>query len=67
MRSHDHLIRFKDFLSKCHPNMKFSLEEKKNGKLSFLDVEVSREGNKLVTTVYCKSTFSGVYTHFDSF
>ena len=35
--------------------------------LSFPDVEVSREGNKFVTTVYRKPTFSGVYTHFDSF
>ena len=39
----------------------------KNGKLSFLDVEVSREGSKFVTTVYCKPTFGGVYTHFDRF
>ena len=46
--------------------MKFSFEEK-NGKLSLLDVEVSREGNKLATTVYRKPTFWGVYTHFDSF
>ena len=47
--------------------MKFSFEEGKNGNLSFLDVEVSREGNKFPTTVYDKPTFSGVYTHFDSF
>ena len=47
--------------------MKFSFEEKKNGKLSFLDVEVSQEGNKFTAAVYRKPTFSGVYTHFDSF
>ena len=47
--------------------MKFSFEEEKNGKLSFLDVEVSGEGNKSATNVYRKPTFSGVYTHFDSF
>ena len=47
--------------------MKFSFEEEKNGKLSFLDVEVSREGNKFATIVYRKPTFNGVYTHFDSF
>ena len=35
--------------------------------MSFLDVEVSQEGNNFATTVYCKPTFSGVYTHFDSF
>ena len=66
-RSRDHLVKFRDYLNKCHPNMKFSFEEEKNGKLPFLDVEVSREGNKFVTSVYRKPTFSGVYTHFDSF
>ena len=47
--------------------MKFLFKEEKNGKLLFLDVEVSREGNKFVTSDYRKPTFSGVYTHFDSF
>ena len=47
--------------------MKSSFEEEKIGKLTFLDVDVSREGNKFVTTVYRKLTFSGVYTHCDSF
>ena len=44
--------------------MKFSFEDEKDGKLSFLDVEVSQEGNKFATTVYRKPMFSGVYTHF---
>ena len=35
--------------------------------LSFLDIEVFREKGKFVTTVYRKPTFSGVYTHFESF
>ena len=39
--------------------MKLSFEEEKNRKLSFLDVEVSREGNKFATTIYRKPTFSG--------
>ena len=47
--------------------MYFSLEQKLHGKLSFLDEEVSRQQGKFVTTVYKKPTFSGVYTHFDSF
>ena len=48
-------------------NMKFSFEEKKDGKFPFLDVEVSQEGNKFATTVHRKQIFSGVYTQFDSF
>ena len=47
--------------------MKFSFEEEKIGKLSFLNVEVSREGSKFATTAYRKPTFSDAYTHFDGF
>ena len=47
--------------------MCFSLEQEKNVKLSFLDVEVSRQQGKFVTEVSRKPAFSGVYTHFDSF
>ena len=36
-------------------------------KLSFLDEEVSRQESKFVTKFYRKPTFSGAYTHFDSF
>ena len=35
--------------------------------MSFLDVEISGENGKVVTTFYRKPTFSGVYTHFESF
>ena len=66
LRSRDHLIKFKDYLNKCHSNLKFSFEEETNGKF-FLDVEVSQEGNKFATTVYRKPTFCGIYTHFDSY
>ena len=35
--------------------------------LSFLHEEVSQEKGIYVTTVYRKSTFSSVYTHFERF
>ena len=47
--------------------MSFSFEQEINGKLWFLDVEVSQQQGKFVTTVYRKPTFGGVYTQFDSF
>ena len=40
---------------------------RKSGKLWFLDIEVSREIGKFVTNVYRQPTFSGAYTHFQSF
>ena len=61
------LMIFHACFNTCHPNMSFSFEQEVNGKLSFLDVEVSRQQGNFVTTGYRKSTFSGVYTHFDSF
>ena len=65
--SAEHLSKFRNYFNTCHPNMFFSFEQEKNGKLSFLDTEVSREKGKCVMTVYRKPTFSVVYTHFESF
>ena len=65
--SAEHLSKFHAYLNTSHPNMSFSFEQEINDKLSFLDVEVSRQQGKFVTSVYRKPTFSSVYTHFDSF
>ena len=35
--------------------------------MSFLDVIIIRERDKFTTSVQLKPTFSGIYTHFDSF
>ena len=47
--------------------MCFSFKQEINSKLSFLNVEGSRQEGKFVTTVDKKRIFSNVYTHFDSF
>ena len=47
--------------------MLFLHEVEKDGKLSFLDVNVFREEGQFVTNVYRKPTFSAVCTHFESF
>ena len=62
-----HLWKFRHYFNTCHRNMFFSFEQEKNGKLSFLDIEVSREKKQFVTTVYRKPTFSSVYTYCESF
>ena len=46
---------------------KFTSEIEENGSLSFLDIKISRENNKFVTSVYRKPTFSGVFTNVESF
>ena len=40
--------------------MSFTIESEKPNRMSFLDVEIIRKDKT-------KPTFSGVYTHFDSF
>ena len=57
----------KPYLNSCHLNMSFTMENEKDNRMSFLDVNMIRGKNKFATFVYCKPTFSGIYTHFNSF
>ena len=41
-KSAEHLSKFRDYFNTYHQNMYFSFEQEKDGKLSLLDVEVSR-------------------------
>ena len=66
-KSSDHLKRFQSYLNSCHVSMSFTIETEQKNKLSFLDVNVIREQGEFIISVYRKPTFSGVYTHFDSF
>ena len=63
-RSKDHVEKFRNYLNKQHKNIKFTSEIEENGLLSFLDIKISRENNKFVTSVYRKPTFSGLSVTF---
>ena len=62
-----HLEAFQNFLNGWYANMSFLIESEKQNRMSFFDVQISREDKTFTTFVYCKPAFSGVYTHFDSF
>ena len=47
--------------------MSFTIEREKQNRISFLDIAIIHEDKTFTTSVYRKPTFSGVYTHFDSF
>ena len=47
--------------------MSFTIESEKQNRMSFLDVQISREDKTFTTSFYRTRTLSGVYTHFDSF
>ena len=65
--SQSHVKKFLRYLNSRHDNMNFTFECETDDKLPFLDVLVSREAGQLVTSLYRKPTFSGLYTNFNSF
>ena len=55
-KSSDHLKRFQSYLNSCIVNMTFIVETEQNNNI-FLDVNVSREQCKFITSVYWKHSF----------
>ena len=53
--------------NKQHRNIAFTSKIEQNGSLSFVDIKISHENNRFVTSVYRKPTFSGGFTNFESF
>ena len=64
LRAKDRAEKFKNYLNKQHKNIKFMWKIEENGSLSFLDIAITLENNKFVTSVYRKPAFSGVFTIF---
>ena len=63
----DHVKKFLRYINSRHRNIKFTCEEEKDNKISFLDISISRHNNGLETSIFRKLTFSGVNTNFNSF
>ena len=62
-----HVTKFLNYMNSKHQNIKFTVEREENNWLSFLDIKIFRDGGKFQTSIYRKSTFSGVLTNFESF
>ena len=61
-------MSFGEYLNKQHVNIKFTYEKEIDGKLCFLDVLIKNiNTEKFETSVYRKSTFTGLLTNFLSF
>lgn len=56
-----------NILNNFHQNIKFTYELEKDGKISFLDVLLSRFDDKIETTVFRKETNNDIYLHWKSF
>ena len=57
---------FFDYFSEKHDSIKFTIETEQNESLSFLDVKVTKQNNKFITSVYRKATFTGLGTNYFS-
>ncbi|KAJ4432985.1 hypothetical protein ANN_15242 [Periplaneta americana] len=57
---------FLKHLNSLRPSIQFMMEAEQNKCILFLDVLVTRDQEKLATTVYRKSTHTGRYLHFES-
>ena len=65
--SAEHLKRFHNYLNSRHVKISFTIENEKDNRMSFIDVNIIRVKDKFTFSGYGKPTFSGIYTHFDSF
>ena len=65
--SKEHLQLFVDYMNKQHKCIKFTSESESNNSFSFLDINITRHDQKFKTSVYRKPTFSGVFTHYESY
>ena len=66
-KSFDSVPLFLNYLNHQHSSISFTSELEKDGKLPFLDIEISRSNGKFSTSVYRKHTFTGLFTHLHSF
>ena len=58
---------FFKFLNTQLPNIKFTFEKEKDGKLVFLEVLIFKTDQNLCTSIYRKMTSIGLYTNFLNF
>ena len=62
----NHVKKFLKHMNTRHRSIKFAFEEEQDNKISFRDISITRVGNELQTSLFCKKTFSGVYLNFNS-
>ena len=65
--SKEQLQLFVDYMNKLHKCLKSISEAENDNSFSFLDIKITRHNQQFKTSVYRKPTFSGVFTHYESY
>ena len=55
-RSKHHIEKFRDYLNRQHKSIKFTSETENENCISFLDIKITKDKNKFMTSVYRKPT-----------
>lgn len=58
---------FLDYINNKHSNIKFTSEVEIENKISFLDIQIERDNDEFVTSVFRKKTFSGLASSYFGF
>ena len=58
------LKRFHNHLNSQNDSIQFIIEKEDNNSLPFLDVLVTKEGNRMTTSIYRKPTHTDQYLHY---
>ena len=62
-KSKEYLKLFVNYMNSKHRNIKFTVETEDSNNCSFLDVKITRQKKRFVTSTLRKDTFSGVFTN----
>ena len=65
-RSPAYLLKFKDYLNSKHRNFRLICENSHNNSMPFLDSLITRTNSGFQTSRYHRSTFSRIYSFFNS-
>ena len=66
-KAKEHLKLFVNYMNSKHKNIKFTFETEDSNNFSFVDVKITHENKRFVTSIFRKATSSGIFTNSNSF
>ena len=67
LRSKHHIEKFRNYLNRQRKKIKFTSETENGNSIPFLDIKITRNNNKFMTSVHRWPVFSGFFTNFGTF
>ena len=58
---------FFSYINKLYPNLQFTIELEKDNRISFLDILITKDQDKMNTNIFRKTTFTGLGLSYYSF